>query len=76
MTLTTYSGRVQLKGHPGAIPATWEDFAMKSDNDQEMILDVRAWARQMRFGQAKGLYFFCVKGEITSTYSVKVREFD
>lgn len=26
--------------------------------------------------QTKGTYYFCVKGELTSTYSLKAREFE
>lgn len=75
VTLTTYSGRVILRAHPGSLPTNFEDMAMVADEDQEIILDIRAWVRSHRLNHSTGLYYICVKGEITSTYTIKVREF-
>ncbi|CDW71154.1 UNKNOWN [Stylonychia lemnae] len=76
ITLTTYTGRVELRFNPGTLPTKWDDFLGKPDEDQEIIVDIRPWQRSRRYQQAKGLYFFCVRGEITSTYTIKAKEFD
>ena len=39
-------------------------------------MDVRAWVRANKLEQAKGIYYFCVRGDITSTYTIKAREFE
>jgi hypothetical protein len=71
-----YSGRVSLQANPDKIPEKWEDFKIKSDNanDTDLILDMRPWIRKNIGGKLTGLYYFCVKGELTSTYSSRVRE--
>ena len=36
---------------------------------------MRPWIRQHRTGKITGLYYICVKGELSSTYSLRLREF-
>ncbi len=74
--LTTYSGRVNMQANPSTIPSKWDDFLIKTDaNDTELILDMRPWVRRHRANQLTGLYYICIKGELTSTYSLRLREF-
>lgn len=74
--LTTYSGKTELQATPEKIPDKWEDFKIKADmNETEFILDMRPWIRQHRGGKVTGLYYICVKGLLTSTYSMRLKEF-
>jgi hypothetical protein len=41
-----------------------------------MILDMRSWVRRHTGNKTTGLYYICVKGELTSTYSLKLKEFN
>eukprot|EP00347_Sterkiella_histriomuscorum_P020253 403338511 len=76
VTLTTYTGRVEMKFNPGLIPESWEDMHGHNEEDSELILDIRPWLRSHKFNQSKGIYYVCVKGQITSTYTLKVKEFE
>ncbi len=74
--MTTYSGRVELQANPDKIPEKWGDFRIKADmNETEFILDMRPWVRQHRAGKLAGLYYICAKGQLTSTYSMRIKEF-
>lgn len=79
LQITTYSGRVTVQANPGSIPAEWKDFKIKSPDteaeDTEVILDIRPWQRQHMGGSLTGLYYICVRGELMSTYTLKLKEF-
>lgn len=40
-----------------------------------MILDMRPWVRRRFAQQPTGLYYICVRGELQSSYSLKIKEF-
>ena len=77
--LTTYSGRVTVQANPGSIPTDWKDFKIKSPDaeglDSEVILDIGPWLRQHLGNSLTGLYYICVRGELMSTYTIKLKEF-
>ncbi len=73
--LTTYSGRVDIGVNPGSQNATsFENFALMRLDEHESIIDVNGGLRKHRLDQRTGIYYVCVKGVVTSTYSMKVRE--
>jgi hypothetical protein len=45
------------------------------DDDTELTLDIRPWVRRWAAQKLTGLFYICVKGELTSSYSLKVKEF-
>ena len=75
MTLNIYSGKTDIHAHPSVIPGNWDEFAVKREGDHDTILDIRPWVRRNVCGQPKGLYYICVKGLLSSTYTMKVSEF-
>ena len=72
--LQTFSGSIELRANPEFIPENWNDFAIQTDNDYETILDITQ-AKRSELNLLQGLYYICVKGDLTSTYTVKFREF-
>ena len=75
--MTTYSGKASLQINPGTLPDKWENFKLKSEeggSDPEFILDLHDRFRRNFLNQSTGLYYLCVKGELTSTYTLLVRE--
>ena len=57
------------------IPVNWNDFLIKRENAHDTVLDVQPWFRKNRANAPKGLYYICVYGELTSTYTLNVREY-
>jgi len=75
----TYSGRVSLQANPDTIPEKWTQFKIKTgsqESEPEMILDMRPWVRRHMANKITGLYYICVRGEHTSTYTLKLKEFN
>lgn len=67
-----------MAANPSTVPDKWEDFKIHTpDNEtsEEVILDMRPWVRQHRGAQLTGLYYVCVYGELTATYSLRLKEF-
>jgi hypothetical protein len=60
------------------LPTNWTSFkiyANSSDDDTEGIIDLRPYIRRWAGQKLTGLYYLCVKGELTSSYSFKIKEF-
>jgi len=71
--ITTYSGKNTFYAGSEFVDGNITGFVI--GDPEEEILDVRPWLRNHKWHKQTGDFYFCVFGELTSTFTVKVHEF-
>jgi len=73
ITTATFSGQVLLYANPQKIPETGEEAAFGANGGHDVVLAISPAERRTQ-RHPIGNYYICVQGELTSTYTLVVRE--
>ena len=72
--ITLYSGKVDIRANPGK-SIEYDNFQIIREGEHDTILDIHKYGRSNMWGAPTGDYSVCVKGTLTSTYTIKFIEF-